>query len=142
VLSETDKDFCPECGAFYDRIVDEWGRGDTQVAASDARGSASTTPWKLIIGAGVAVVFIVVAFVMLRSEDPAYSGVDGVLQVGSCADIEGAFAVEIDCGDARSGRNHWRVESVIAMDEECESAIISYPDRLGMGRICLIPLSD
>ncbi len=90
-------------------------------------------PWKLmLITAVVGSATILVASVF--NDPPATEVPDGILRIGSCAEIEpNEMAREVAC----TGVGDTVVQYVIPTDGTCPSGLGGYPDRLGLGTICI-----
>lgn len=95
-------------------------------------------PWKLVLtlGAiGIVAVLLVAAF--SKPAEPLKP--DNVLQAGSCVDvsIDGTVG-EVSC----VGPHDATVKFLIAFDAVCPSETEAYRDRQGMGRACVVRVTD
>ena len=91
-------------------------------------------PWRMI-GFMVAGVIGLVLVLNLLSDPATPSGPDGLLQAGSCVEVDAnQLAVEVDCGGKHSGV----VRVLVGFDMTCPSDTQPIRDRQGMGIACVV----
>jgi curved DNA-binding protein CbpA len=102
------------------------------VAPIGARRSLLPLPWMLMLGA-LLVIFVFTAYAGSRGGGSDTNGVDGVLQPGSCVNLDGAFAHEVSCRGTYAGV----VESLSPLGGSCDAPLVAFADPRGSTKVCV-----
>lgn len=88
-------------------------------------------PWILAI----VVLGVIFVFTAYATADRGSGGspVDGVLQPGSCVDVDGRFAREVGCDGAHDGV----VDALATIGAECRPGMLAYEDPRASSTVCV-----